>query len=75
MVCKSSESDRGGYRHPERTIKLLQVEPKDGQHRFVAAACETIPEEIRSRNADRDHYVAEAIRKMLWARDFEGSRS
>jgi type IV pilus assembly protein PilM len=48
------------------TIKLLQAEPaKDGQHRLVAAACEVIPEEIRSKTSDRDNFVTDAIRKML----------
>ncbi len=47
------------------TIKLLQVEPREGQHRLVAAACEEIPEEIRTKTADRDNFVGDAIKKML----------
>jgi len=47
------------------TIKLLQVEPRDGQHRLAAAACETIPEEARGKSAEREAFVAEALRKML----------
>jgi type IV pilus assembly protein PilM len=48
------------------TIKLLQVEPvKDGSARLVAAACDVIPEELRSKAAERDGYAAESIRKML----------
>ncbi len=49
------------------TIKLLQVEPKEGQHRLVAAACEVIPEEVRGagKGAERDNFVGEAIKRML----------
>jgi type IV pilus assembly protein PilM len=47
------------------TIKLLQVEPREGQHRLAAAACETIPEEVRGKSADREAFVSDALRKML----------
>ena len=47
------------------TIKLLQVEPRDGQHRLAAAACEVIPEDVRAKNADREAFVSDALRKML----------
>jgi len=60
------------------SIKLLQVEPRaatgnasdkntpasDG-HRLVAAACETIPEEVRKIPAERDAFIGEAIKKLL----------
>ena len=56
------------------TIKLLQVEPgKDGQHRLVAAVCEVIPDELRSKHADRDNFVGEAIRKAI-ADGFRGKQ-
>jgi type IV pilus assembly protein PilM len=56
------------------TIKLLQVEPRGGDKnagaggdgfRLVAAACETIPEEVRRAPAERDAFVGEAIKRML----------
>jgi type IV pilus assembly protein PilM len=50
------------------TIKLLQVEPRGNGaegHRLVAAACETIPEEVRRAPAERDAFVGEAIKRML----------
>ena len=47
------------------TIKLLQVEPRDGQHRLSAAACEVIPEEARGKSAEREAFVSDALRKML----------
>ncbi|HEY4330649.1 MAG TPA: pilus assembly protein PilM [Phycisphaerae bacterium] len=47
------------------TIKLLQVEPREGQFRLVAAACESIPEEARAKPADREAFVSDALRKML----------
>jgi type IV pilus assembly protein PilM len=53
------------------TLKLLQVEPKDGQQRLIAAASETIPEEVRGKSADRDAFVAEALKKLL-ADGFKG---
>jgi type IV pilus assembly protein PilM len=47
------------------SIKLLQVEPRDGHHRLSAAACEIIPEEVRGKIADREAFVSEALRKLL----------
>lgn len=47
------------------TIKLLQVEPREGQFRMIAGACETIPEEIRAKHADRDSFVVEALKRLL----------
>ena len=47
------------------TIKLLQVEPKDGQFRLVAAACEIIPEGVRGKPGERDAFAADAIHKMV----------
>ncbi len=47
------------------TIKLLQVEPREGQPRLAAAACEVIPEEVRGKTAEREAFVSEALRKML----------
>ena len=56
------------------TIKLLQVEPgKEGQHRLVAAVCEVIPDEIRNKHAERDHFAGEAIRKAI-ADGFRGKQ-
>ena len=56
------------------TIKLLQVEPgKDGQYRLVAATCEIIPDELRSKPAERDSFVGEAIRKAT-ADGFRGKQ-
>ena len=46
-------------------IKLLQAEPRDGQFRLVAAACETIPEEARAKTADREAFINDALKKML----------
>jgi type IV pilus assembly protein PilM len=53
------------------TLKLLQVEPKENQHRLVAAASETIPEEVRGKSADRDAFVADALKRLL-ADGFKG---
>jgi type IV pilus assembly protein PilM len=53
------------------TLKLLQVEPKDNTHRLVAAAAETIPEELRAKSADRDAFVADTLKKLL-ADGFKG---
>jgi type IV pilus assembly protein PilM len=47
------------------TIKLLQVEPREGQFRLIAAACEVIPDEVRNKPADRDAFVGDALKKML----------
>ncbi|MCL2648324.1 MAG: pilus assembly protein PilM [Phycisphaerales bacterium] len=53
------------------TIKLLQAEPtkassgNDPQFRLIAADCQMIPDDIRANAAERDDFVAEAIRKML----------
>jgi len=61
------------------TIKLLQAEPakaasgNEPQFRLIAAHCQTIPEAIRSNFAERDAFVADAIRKML-ANGFKGKQ-
>jgi type IV pilus assembly protein PilM len=55
------------------TIKLLQVEPRENQHRLAAMACESIPEEARGKWADREAFVSEALRKML-ANGFRGKQ-
>ena len=34
-------------------IKLLQVEPREGQYRLAATACDVIPEEVRGKTAER----------------------
>jgi len=47
------------------SIKLLQVEPREHQFRLVAAAGETIPEEVRGRSAEREAFIGEALKKML----------
>jgi type IV pilus assembly protein PilM len=47
------------------TIKLLQVEPREGQCRLVAMASEVIPEDARGRWAEREAFISEALRKML----------
>lgn len=47
------------------TIKLLQIEPREGQNRLVAAACEVIPEEVRGKAVEREAFLGEAIKKML----------
>jgi len=47
------------------TIKLLQVEPREGQYRLAAAACETIPEAVRGKWSEREAFISEALRKML----------
>lgn len=55
------------------TIRMLQVEPRGGAggdkngegHRLVAAACETIPEEVRKNGPERDAFIGEAIKRML----------
>ena len=39
------------------TIKLLQVEPREGQFRLAAAASEVIPEEVR-KTSDREAFIA-----------------
>src|SRR3982750_1544069 len=46
------------------TIKLLQVEPRDGTFRLAAAASEVIPEEIR-KTAEREEWISGALKKML----------
>ena len=46
------------------TIKLLQVEPREGQARLTAAACETIPDDIR-RTSERENFIHNALTKML----------
>src|SRR5437868_8854165 len=46
------------------TIKLLQVEPREGQPRLAAAACETIPEAMR-KSAEREAFISNALHKML----------
>lgn len=53
------------------TLKLLQVEPRDNQYRLVAAASETIPDDLRAKPADRDAFVADALKKLL-ADGFKG---
>ena len=55
------------------TIKLLQVEPREGQCRLAAIAGEVIPEEARGKAADREAFVTEALRKML-AEGFRGKQ-
>jgi type IV pilus assembly protein PilM len=55
------------------TIKLLQVEPHESQHRLAAIACESIPEEARGKVADREAFVSEALVKML-ASGFRGKQ-
>jgi type IV pilus assembly protein PilM len=55
------------------TIKLLQVEPHEGQYRLAAMACESIPEEARGKWAEREAFVSEALRKML-ANGFRGKQ-
>jgi type IV pilus assembly protein PilM len=47
------------------TIKLLQVEPREGGHRLVAAAADVIPEEIRNKSSERENFINEALRKLL----------
>ncbi len=47
------------------SIKLLQVEPRENQFRLVAAAGETIPEDIRAKTADREAFIGEALKKLL----------
>ena len=48
------------------TLKLLQVEPRDGSHRLVAAACETIPDDIRAAGpAERDAFITDTLRRLL----------
>lgn len=54
------------------TIKLLQVEPREGQNRLVAAAAEVIPEEIR-KTTERENFISEALHKML-ATGFRGKQ-
>lgn len=46
-------------------IKLLQAEPRDGQFRLVAAACEAIPDEARAKTSDREAFINDTLRKML----------
>jgi type IV pilus assembly protein PilM len=46
-------------------IKLLQAEPRDGQFRLVAAACEAIPDEARGKISDREAFINDTLRKML----------
>src|SRR5262245_39267544 len=61
------------------TIKLLQVEPAKAPsgnetiYRLVAAACQSIPEDIRPNLTERDEFVSEAIRKMI-ADGFRGKQ-
>ena len=54
------------------TIKLLQVEPREGHFRLAAAACEVIPEEIR-KTAEREPFISNALHKML-AEGFRGNK-
>jgi type IV pilus assembly protein PilM len=55
------------------TIKLLQVEPREGQYRLLAAACEVIPEEVRGKPTEREAFVTEALKKLL-AEGFRGKQ-
>jgi len=56
------------------TIKLLQIEPRDNQHRLIAAACEVIPDGIRAKPVERDSFVVEALRRMT-AEHFKGKQA
>ncbi len=57
------------------SIKMLQVEPKEGQLHLVAAACAEIPEDLRNKPQARDEHAAEAIRKMLHETGFKGRQA
>ena len=45
------------------SIKLLQVEPRENQFRLIAAAGETIPEDIRGKTADREAFIGDSLKK------------
>jgi len=57
------------------SIKMLQVEPKEGQLHLIAAACAEIPEDLRAKPQARDEHAAEAIRKMLHETGFKGRQA
>ena len=53
-------------------IKMLQVEPKEGALRLMAAAQTVIPDELRDKTKERDEFAADAIRRMLGEWGFKG---
>jgi len=53
-------------------IKMLQVEPRDGGLKLLAAACTDIPHDLRGKPRERDEFAADAIKKMLGEAGFKG---
>lgn len=57
------------------SIKMLQVEPREGQMRLIAAATCDIPDAVRGgKNGERDNFVIDSIKKML-GEGFKGKQA
>jgi type IV pilus assembly protein PilM len=57
------------------SIKLLQVEPREGAMRLCAAATIEMPEAIRSAPAQREAFCADAIRDAIATKGFKGRQA